>query len=777
MSAVTAITEIHPPASPALHTLVWEELSRRVDAFCAAWESPDPPLDLRPFLPAEDPTIRRLVLIELIKVDLEYRWVRHDLPKHVEEYGGDFPELLEKGEFPADLIYEEFHLRSQTPAPPPAQEYYHRFPGQEALLRKLIGGETNQTISTLASGRRDPRFEPGEQIDDFDLLLKLGQGAFAGVYLARQRSMQRIVALKISQDKGTESQTLAQLDHPHIVRVYDQRLIPERKLRLMYMQHIPGGTLQQVVERVRSIPPHERTGRLLLECVDAQLRDRGEDIPHESGLRQRLARMSWPQAVCWIGSRLAQALDYAHQRGVLHRDIKPANVLVAADGSPRLADFNVSFSSKVAGITPATFFGGSLAYMSPEQLEATNPQSARQPEELDGRSDIYSLAIMLWELLAGQRPFAEQALSGNWQELLSQLTEMRQRGIPPEQWRQLPAPLPAGLAELLSQCLAPAADQRPATAATLARELELCLQPAARQLFHPRTTGWPNFAQWGRSYPLLLVVLAGLIPNVLLSVLNIIFNLGTVASNYLSFAEFARTIIYPVNGLAYPWGIGLGLWLVWPVITAVSQRRQVAFRPVDALTPPLAPFLPARCLNLGLWIALIVFALWCVSGVAIPILLSRAVEAPQVVPWSSRGLLFGSQLLFGAMSATQVYFLLTWLCLRSFYPVLVPPGGGTLSDQEHLLATERVASRMFFVTLATPFLALACLPLTGTPTDQHFTGVFVVITVFGFVSLALSYFFQRTLQQDIQVLLQTQAPGGGSSWSVGLGDSFFTGSR
>ena len=185
--------------------------------------------------------------------------------------------------------------------------------------------------------------------------------------------MQRLVALKVSRDRGYEPQTLAQLDHPHIVRVYDQRQLPEQKLRLLYMQYIAGGTLQGVVEHARGVPATMRSGATLLEAIDQAL-----GAPRRAAA-ERLARLAigcngpaGREVVCWLGSRLAGALAYAHQRGVLHRDVKPANVLVGADGHPKLADFNISFS-KLDGATPAAYFGGSLAYMSPEQLEACDP--------------------------------------------------------------------------------------------------------------------------------------------------------------------------------------------------------------------------------------------------------------------------------------------------------------------------------------------------------------------------------------------------------------------
>ncbi len=215
--------------------------------------------------------------------------------------------------------------------------------------------------------------QSGETLDDFDLLVELGSGAFAKVFLARQRSMQRLVALKVATDTSDEPQTLAQLDHDHIVRVYDQRSLPDRKLRLLYMQYIAGGTLQAVIQRVRQTPPAERNGKLILDVIDESLERRGESRPSESSMRAWLAKATWPEAVCWLGAKIARALDYAHRLGVLHRDVKPANILITPEGSPKLADFNISFSAKVAGATPAAYFGGSLAYMSPEQLEACHP--------------------------------------------------------------------------------------------------------------------------------------------------------------------------------------------------------------------------------------------------------------------------------------------------------------------------------------------------------------------------------------------------------------------
>ena len=387
-------------------TIALYAVASKLDALSKAWQGDDLPPRLGDFLNEVPAANRVLVLTELIKVDLEYRWQEHELPKQVEEYVEEFPELAACGGIPCDLIYEEFHVRRNTGNPPSPENYFARFPDQAERLRRMMSVEPDQMASTMLLARpREAELDVGQQIDDFDLLVRLGKGSFGSVFLARQVSMQRLVALKITRDRGVEPQTLAQLDHPHIVRVYDQRHLPERRLQLMYMQHVPGGTLQDVLETIQEQSPNDRSGKSLLKSVDRALEKHGQS-PVDSSTRQKLTAFTWPEAVCWLGARLAEALDYAHGRGVLHRDVKPANVLLAADGTPKLVDFNVSFASKLEGATPAAYFGGSLVYMSPEQIEAYNPDHSRKPDELDGRCDIYSLGLVLWELLTGQRPSA-----------------------------------------------------------------------------------------------------------------------------------------------------------------------------------------------------------------------------------------------------------------------------------------------------------------------------------------------------------------------------------
>ena len=562
---------------------VWSLLGRQVDALLAAWQAESPPR-LADYLPAAPARARRVVLIELIKVDLEQRYARPGLRRRLEDYAEECAELGPLDALPCDLIYEEYQIRRQAGETLDPQEYFQRFPAQAPELIALLGLDAPYATTTRFGREQLEQLDVGHAIDDFELLVRLGRGAFATVFLARQKSLGRLVALKVTASRSNEPQTLAQLDHPHIVRVFDQRIVPDRKLRLLYMQYVPGGTLQSLVDGARRTPPGERTGRLVLECIDRELTNRGEVPPSDSRARQQLARASWAQAVCWLGARLASALDYAHRRGVLHRDIKPANVLLAADAAPRLVDFNISFNSKLEGVTPAAYFGGSLAYMSPEQLEACNPAHTRQPDELDGRSDVYSLGVVLWELLAGRRPFADRLHEDDRVATLEEMAQRRRRGVLPAADVPLPSDCPPELAAVLERCLAAEPSQRYEHAGQLAQQLELCLRPRTLRLIAPPRKSWRQRIQTFEG-ALAGLSFAGLVPNGLLSVFNIVYNEQRLVQDLGSAAKeaFYRQLL-PVNGLFYGGAFLIGVAVCWPVLAALRHPEDLETWPQVRLT-------------------------------------------------------------------------------------------------------------------------------------------------------------------------------------------------
>jgi eukaryotic-like serine/threonine-protein kinase len=642
-----------------------------LDAFVSAWEAADTPPDLQPFLPQRG-EIRRLTLVELIKVDLEYRWVNRGCPKRLSEYLAEFPELA-GGRVPCDLIYEEFHIRKQSGDEVSAETYLQEFPGQTAELASVLGLKTYETTSFHKSHkqRRLGGIKSGETIDDFDLLIELGSGAFAKVFLARQRSMQRLVALKVATDTSTEPQTLAQLDHDHIVRVYDQRPLPERKLRLLYMEYVAGGTLQSVIHRVRETPHEARAGKLLLMAIDEALERRGESRPSGSSLRTWTAAATWPETVCRLGAKTARALDHAHRLGVLHRDVKPANILVTPEGSPKLADFNVSYSGAVTGATPEAYFGGSLAYMSPEQLEACKPTGAHRADELDGRSDLYALGIVLWELLTGFRPFHDEAVEGDWTATLETMIERRRAPIDTTPVSQLPD-CPEGLAHLLETTLAPDRKDRWSSGLEMARRLELCMNPKACELLFPPKRSWRVLL---RKYTVLIVFVAAGLPNVLGGVFNYLHNLSEIVVQLGPIEpQFQKTQAI-INGIAYP----LGAILFWYLGFSVYKGLKLC--QAGKLPPERNRAVRRRCLELGRLMAMISVAEWSIAAFAYPLSL-RIVNAE--LPISAILRFFFSLLLCGLVSAAYPFFVVTLFSLRSLYSVFL------LADLDHAAADAPV---------------------------------------------------------------------------------------
>jgi eukaryotic-like serine/threonine-protein kinase len=724
----------------------WTVLSGQLEEFVQAWESGPAPPQLSEFLTGVEPSARRLTLIELVKVDLEYRW-RNQMARLLEEYFREFPELSETP--PVDLIYEEYHVRMQAGDRVEPQEYRRRFPDCARELERMLDFQAAD-VSTSLGGMIRPtaalaEVEPGQKLDDFDLLTSLGTGAFARVFLARQNSMQRLVALKISADRSQEPQTLAQLDHDHIVRVFDQRLLPERGLRLLYMQYVAGGTLQAVVETVRRTPAAERTGRLLLETIDDSLLQRGESRPADSPLRERLADAPWPEVVCWLGARLARALDYAHRQGVLHRDLKPANVLVTADGSPKLADFNVSFSSQTTGATPVAYFGGSLAYMSPEQLEAANPAHERTPESLDGRSDLYSLGILLWELLTGHRPFADPQVDGNWPATLSKMVAARQQGIDDASLAAASRHWPHTLGPIVRHSLEVDPARRIASGAELARSLELCLQPSAQRLLAPPVHDW---RRWARRFPTLLVVIAAIFPNAVAAVVNYFYNRTEIVDHLDHAQEVFWATKLMIDSIVFPLGAFLIVRACRPLARALAEPARVA-----ELPPETQWVLKRRCLRFGRFASWYSMGLWLLAAPTYPIVIELVVGSEPLSDWVH----FIISVMFSGLIAGAYPFLgVTFLTVCSFYPAIIRIDTLTRRDHDALVWLGRASWFYLLLAASVPMLSVAILVATGS----HAKWTLVTLASGGTVGLATAVLLFRTIQSDLAALVDLATPQG-----------------
>jgi len=719
---------------------VWQQLSDRVERFVAAWEAdPSNPPSPAEYLAGTLPSARRLTAIELIKVDLEYRWSKRREPRPLEFYFAQFDFLADDP--PVDLIYEECHVRRQAGETFDNDEPCRRFPQQAAALRRLLGAASvmQTTMLTRTETVKTSKLEPGERIDDFELLIRLGEGAFGTVFLARQVSMQRIVALKATADRGSEPQTLAQLDHEHIVRVYDQRQVASRGLRLMYMQYAAGGTLADALDRLKTVPLEDRTGAHYLAAVDAMLSERGESPPAESGLRARLASMPWPAVVCWIGSRLARALDYAHRIGVLHRDLKPANVLLTAEGSPKLADFNISYSSKVEGATPAAYFGGSLAYMSPEQLEACSPSHDRKPEDLDARSDLYSLGVVLCELLTGLRPFDDHRVDRSWSLTLEQMMVRRRAGPAASQWAMLVREAAPGLDRVLAKCLQPDPADRYESGEAFADHLELCLHPNTQRLL---TSPERGFSLASRD-PAATIVALTILPNLAAGVFNYIYNHAEIVP-YLPEATaedvFQRTQM-TINLSLFPLGGLVGYWRSRRVGDHVGPMPQHA-----RLSNSAAAELRRRCLLAGRDAAIISLSLWVLAGVMYPLLMHWWLGRVSAMVYLH---FFSSLVLCGMVAAAYPFFIVTLFSLRRLYPRFVRLGAMGSDDVAQLEAVRR--RTWFYLSLAglVPMMAVMILTMIGSSAEYALKTSAIV----GMIGFAGALTMVQKLQADVDCLV------------------------
>jgi serine/threonine protein kinase len=595
------------------------------------------------------------------------------------------------------------------------------------------------------------QIEVGQRLDDFDLLIELGSGAFARVFLARQLSLQRLVAVKISANRGNEPQTLAQLDHDYIVRVFDQRILRDRDWRLLYMQYLPGGTLLDLVQAIHRAERPPDSGQALLDAVDKALESRGEIRPTESITRTELATLSWPETVAWLGKRLAEALHYATSRGVLHRDIKLANVLLAPDCTPKLADFNISFARNVSGASPFDYFGGSLSYMSPEQLMACQPGHTQDAANLDTRSDIYSLAVVLWELLTGLKPFddsAAQAVRADSAGLVGDTTALelmlttRAEGISSAALAALPSDCPTALRRVLLKALSGDRDQRWASGAELAEQLQLCLDPHARDLVDPPDRSWRL-----RLRPFLLPIglLAALIPNLLASVYNIEHNQLLIVSKLSEQAQGRFMLVTTVVNLVF-FPVGVAVFVYWERYLILVPRR---LRRGPA--PPAEAVARARhdCLVASDRVVFIAFSLWVLAGLTFPLAMEVAAGG---IPGRSAIHFFGSLTVCGAIATAYPFFLFTFYIVRSIYPELVAYGQTNVQEAEQLRALRRRLPRYLAVAASVPLLGIVAVTFLTAPEIAAVIVPIRVLCIGGIAGFVLAYWLSQQIESDIRAL-------------------------
>ena len=389
-----------------------DPVEERVELFEAAWQQQGH-ARIESFLPARSDPDYHEVALELMRVDLEHSW-QQGSPRPLEDYRHRFADVLDLPGRLDELAFEEYRCRRHAGQSVQPEEYSRRFsirtvdwpleqdhvPSADEI-DTAVAGLTEDADRLVDAIQLFP--DVGDELTGFRLLEQLGQGTFGAVFRAQQVDLAgRDVVLKITSGVSAEPQHLARLQHTHIVPVYSVH--QSGRLRAICMPLFGRTTLADVLRQLaaRSRPPTH--GRFFAEVVQQQSSSAQQtahapltedELP--SGLRE-LCQLDYVDACLTVGARLADALDHAHQRGVLHRDIKPANVLLTDEGQPMLLDFNIS--DQLQG-RASLLVGGTLPYMSPEQR-----RSWMTGERVGPGSDIYSFGVLLHQLLTGKLPGA-----------------------------------------------------------------------------------------------------------------------------------------------------------------------------------------------------------------------------------------------------------------------------------------------------------------------------------------------------------------------------------
>lgn len=350
------------------------------ERFEDVWLSGSPP-DICSFLPQSE-RLRDEVLQELVKLDLEYR-LKAGEQIIIESYLERFPELHddEDDDFLIELLVEEHKFRRRRGDSVAIDDYVARFPEHEVRIREaMLAALAADTVDlsmppleTTIIGPADAENRPEDvqrvpkQFGKYELLTEIARGGMGVVYKARQRDLDRIVALKMIRSGEladeeqvnrflVEARAIANLSHPNIVAIHE--VGTERGLHFFSMEYVAGQSLKELIA--------------------------DEPLP--------------PREAAQLMQTIAKAMHYAHGENIIHRDLKPANILLDKSRTPKVADFGLAKRlDQDSDLTATEQIVGTPSYMAPEQTVGS--------QRVAGPADIYALGAILYELVTGRPPF------------------------------------------------------------------------------------------------------------------------------------------------------------------------------------------------------------------------------------------------------------------------------------------------------------------------------------------------------------------------------------
>ena len=435
--------------------------------------------------------------------------------------------------------------------------------------------------------------ESGVEIGDFRIERRLGAGGMGVVYQARQLSLNRLVALKVLGQALTrtsdvarfqrEAQAAARLQHPSIAQVY--YIGQDRHLCYLAMELIDGASLRKVLDRLGTTATLDSSFDSVVRedlAADPEARPVRFDVPTEAtpeptpvppsgptnhqAIAKELNPYLSPQArqlritpayirrACEVMRDAAQALAHAHEQGVVHRDIKPDNLLLDRKGQVHLIDFGVARFFDDHAVTHTGQLVGTPLYMSPEQVTARGV--------VDARTDIYSLGLVLYELLTLRTPIE----ATNRENLLRTIVT---KPLPPVSWRN--AAVKSDLERIVHKAAQKDPDQRYQSASELATDLDhyLAGQPILAPAYHFRLDEREITA--ARPSEVVLAAFVSFLTGVFIFVglMSICAMMGMISM------DATEGLTMAVQGTIAVAALGVGLVLGWGMLTARAWARWI----------------------------------------------------------------------------------------------------------------------------------------------------------------------------------------------------------
>ncbi len=357
-----------------------------------------------------------------------------------------------------DDAYVEFCRRELAGEQIDPEKYCREHPSIQSSLLRLI--QVGQFIGELPRKHQSPPPEwpsLGQVYQgEFDLAREIGVGAFSRVYLAQQATMGgRWVVVKVSPHGASEAQTLGRISHPNIVTIHSMVSDSANQLSAICMPLQGYATLHQILDHVKAAPAPPKDAAFVAKIAAAV--PAGLPRVENHALPRVRHDLGYAEYVRQVAQQMLAALAHVHLQGIVHSDLKPSNVLLTPGAAPLLLDFNLSEDDRQNLLR----FGGTLPYMSPEQLQHTLQQPG-EAAKLSPKSDLYSLGVILFELLTGRHPFGPLDGSLPFDDLRRRLMD-NQRNLAVRVSEGNPD-VDAEFAAFIEQCLSPDADQRPDSA-------------------------------------------------------------------------------------------------------------------------------------------------------------------------------------------------------------------------------------------------------------------------------------------------------------------------